>query len=161
MKKNILFVCMGNICRSPAAEGIMKKKINEIGLLANFEIDSAGTLNYHSGELPDPRMILHASKRGYRLDHRARQFNPSTDFEKFDYILTMDDDNYYEITSLDKWNQYKNKIFRITEFLKDKNITEVPDPYYGGDAGFEKVIEILEKAIDKFISELNTGNNIK
>ncbi len=73
----------------------------------------------------------------------------------------MDDDNYYEITSLDKWNQYKNKIFRITEFLKDKNITEVPDPYYGGDAGFEKVIEILEKAIDKFISELNTGNNIK
>lgn len=161
MKKNILFVCMGNICRSPAAEGIMKKKINEIGLLANFEIDSAGTLNYHSGELPDPRMILHASKRGYRLDHRSRQFNPSTDFEKFDYILTMDDDNYYEITSLDKWNQYKNKIFRITEFLKDKNITEVPDPYYGGDAGFEKVIEILEKAIDKFISELNTGNNIK
>jgi len=145
---------MGNICRSPAAEGIMKKKLEEKGIEDQFVIDSAGTIDYHAGELPDQRMIDHASKRGYNLDHRARQFDPSADFDNFDYILTMDEDIYSEITSLDKNKMYVNKIFRMTDFQTNKNITEVPDPYYSGSSGFEKVLDILEESIDGFINKV-------
>lgn len=145
---------MGNICRSPAAEGIMKKKISENRLANKIFIDSAGTIGYHTGELPDERMQAFAKKRGYNLEHKARKFNPGSDFEKFYYILTMDDDNYFEITRLDKEEKYKNKIFRITDFQNNKDITEVPDPYYGGGSGFENVLNILEESIDGFINKI-------
>ena len=152
-KTSVLFICMGNICRSPAAEGIMKKKISENGFADKIFADSAGTIGYHTGESPDERMQAFAKKRGYNLEHKARRFNPNSDFEKFDYILTMDDDNYFEITRLDADKKYKDKIFRITDFQKDEDITEVPDPYYGGSAGFEKVLNILEASIDGFIKK--------
>jgi len=109
---------MGNICRSPTAEGIAKKYLEKRGLDGLIKIDSAGTLDYHAGELPDSRMILHASKRGYRLDSKARQFNPIKDFEYFDYIVTMDEDNYSEITSLDKKNKYTDKVFKDGKLWK-------------------------------------------
>ena len=154
MKKKILFVCMGNICRSPAAEGIAKKLSEKRGLDSKVEIDSAGTLDYHTGELPDQRMIKHASRRNYKLDSRARQFNPEKDFEHFDYIVTMDDDNYYEITSLDRRNQYKNKVFKMVSFGNKIKVDEVPDPYYSGSDGFENVLDILEDSVEGLLTKV-------
>jgi protein-tyrosine phosphatase len=138
---------MGNICRSPAAEGIMKKLVDQNNLKNKIEIDSAGTLDYHAGELPDPRMIRFAAERGYELNHRARQFDPQTDFEKFDYIVTMDHENFEEISSLDFENKYQNKIYNMVDFLKNLKASEVPDPYYNGKDGFEKVLDILEDSV--------------
>ena len=154
MNKRILFVCMGNICRSPAAEGIAKKFLEKKGLDGTIEIDSAGTLDYHEGELPDPRMIKHASKRGYKLDSRARQFNPNNDFDHFDYIVTMDDDNYSEITSLDKKNKYKDKVYRMVSFGNKLKVNEVPDPYYSRSDGFEYVLDILEDSVDGLLKKV-------
>ena len=154
MKKRILFVCMGNICRSPAAEGIAKKFLEKRGLDGLIEIDSAGTLDYHTGELPDSRMILNASKRGYRLDSKARQFNPNNDFGNFDYIVTMDEDNYSEITSLDRNNKYKDKIFKMVSFGNSYKVDEVPDPYYSGSDGFEYVLDILEDSVNGLINKV-------
>jgi len=145
---------MGNICRSPAAEGIAKKIINENGLNGTIEIDSAGTLGYHTGELPDSRMIKHASKRGYMLDSSARQFNPKNDFEYFDYIVTMDDNNYSEITSLDRKNKYSNKVFKMVSFGNKIKVNEVPDPYYSGSHGFENVLDILEDSVEGLINKV-------
>ena len=154
MKKRILFVCMGNICRSPAAEGIAKKFLENRGLNGTIEIDSAGTLDYHTGELPDQRMIKHASTRGYTLNSAARQFNPKKDFEYFDYIVTMDDDNYDEITSLDKKNKYKQKVFKMVSFGNKIKVNEVPDPYYSGSQGFEFVLDILEDSVQGLINKV-------
>lgn len=142
----VLFVCMGNICRSPAAEGIFRKLVETEKLENIIKIDSAGTIGYHSGEMPDARMRSHALKRGYELSSRARQFNPAKDFEEFDYIVTMDNDNYSDITELDNKNIYKNKIIKMCDFSSDKSVKEVPDPYYSGATGFEFVLDILEDA---------------
>jgi len=154
MKKKILFVCMGNICRSPAAEGIAKKLVEEKGFDYKIEIDSAGTLDYHAGESPDERMIRHASKRGYLLDSHARQFDSKKDFEYFDYIVTMDDDNFSEITSLDKNNKYSNKVFKMVSFGSKLKVDEVPDPYYTGSDGFEYVLDILEDSIEGLLKKV-------
>lgn len=154
IKKKILFVCMGNICRSPAAEGIAKKILEEKKLNEFIEVDSAGTLDFHTGELPDQRMIRHASKRGYTLDSVARQFNPSEDFEKFNYIITMDNDNYSAITSLDKKDKFKDKVFKIVTFSKKIKVNEVPDPYYSGSQGFEFVLDILADAVEEVINKV-------
>jgi len=145
---------MGNICRSPAAEGIAKKILERKGLNGTIEIDSAGTLGYHTGELPDQRMIKHASRRGYILDSTARQFNPRIDFDYFDYILTMDDDNYSEITSLDRKNKYNDKVFKMVSFGNKIKVNEVPDPYYSGSQGFENVLDILEDSIEGLINKV-------
>jgi len=153
-KKKILFVCMGNICRSPAAEGIAKKILERKGLNGKIEIDSAGTLDYHTGELPDQRMIKHASKRGYVLDSSARQFNPKKDFDYFDYIVTMDDNNYSEITSLDRQNKYKDKVMKMVSFGNKIKVGEVPDPYYSGSHGFELVLDILEDSVEGLINKV-------
>lgn len=145
---------MGNICRSPAAEGIAKNLLAKRGLNGTIEIDSAGTLDYHEGESPDPRMIAHAAKRNYSLDSLARQFDPKKDFEYFNYIVTMDDDNYEEITSLDKKNKYKNKIFKIVSFVNNHKVDEVPDPYYSGSDGFELVLNILEDSVSGLLKKV-------
>lgn len=145
---------MGNICRSPAAEGIAKTLAEKRGFDGKVEIDSAGTLDYHEGELPDPRMMKHASKRGYNLDSKARQFNPEKDFEHFDYIVTMDDDNYNKITSLDRRDRYKKKIFKMVSFGNKIKVNEVPDPYYSGSDGFEHVLDILEDSIDGLLNKV-------
>ena len=145
---------MGNICRSPAAEGIAKKLVEEKSFNGKIEIDSAGTLDYHAGESPDERIIRHASKRGYKLDSRARQFNSKKDFEYFDYIVTMDDDNFSEITSLDKNKKYNNKVFKMVSFGSKLKVDEVPDPYYTGSDGFEYVLDILEDSIEGLLKKV-------
>ena len=145
---------MGNICRSPAAEGIAKKMLKERDLNGNIEIDSAGTLDYHSGEMPDSRMIKHAAKRGYTLDSLARQFNPKNDFEYFDYIVTMDDDNYSEIISLDGESKFRHKLFKVVNFGNKTDVQQVPDPYYSGSSGFELVLDILEDSVEGLINKV-------
>ena len=143
-KKKVLFVCLGNICRSPAAEGIMKSIARKNNYNERIEIDSAGTIGYHAGEQPDARMKSSARKRGYILDSIARKFNPDVDFDYFDYIVAMDNENYYTLLELDLEGKYIDKIHKIIEFSSIKDIDEVPDPYYGGSSGFEIVLNILE-----------------
>ena len=158
-KKRILFVCMGNICRSPAAEAIMKKVIADKDLSNQIEVDSAGTIDYHEGEYADERMQKHAEKRGYKLGHIARGFKPGIDFNSSDYIVTMDYNNYYDIVHMDSKNQYSNKIFRLSEFAVNIKFDEVPDPYYGGDKGFEIVLDIIEDACKGLMEKIK--NDIK
>ncbi|MBW7887483.1 MAG: low molecular weight phosphotyrosine protein phosphatase [Bacteroidetes bacterium] len=146
----VLFVCLGNICRSPAAEGIMKKKAEGLPI----EIDSAGTAGYHIGELPDSRMRSHASKRGYHLTSRARQFDAAVDFEKFDYIVVMDENNKRSIEYLDRRKHYHQKISLMTEYCQTMQADEVPDPYYGGPDGFEHVLDILEDACSGLLKKI-------
>ena len=159
INKKILFVCMGNICRSPAAEGVMKTFVEKEGLTDNIFVDSAGTIGYHAGEPADARMIEHAARRGYDLTSISRKFNASSDFENFDYIITMDDDNYKDIKGLDYSGKYKNKIFKMVDFSRNLKVTEVPDPYYGGWDGFENVINILEDACAGLLDRIK--NEIK
>ncbi|MDY0082719.1 MAG: low molecular weight protein-tyrosine-phosphatase [Ignavibacteriaceae bacterium] len=150
----VLFVCTGNICRSPAAEGIMEKKLIDSGLDKYVETDSAGTIGYHTNELPDERMRKNALKRGYKLEHYARKFNPDIDGKYFDYILVMDEDNYNALIRMDVNGTYSDKILRTTDFSSDNKIREVPDPYYGGDEEFERVLDILENSIDNFLKTI-------
>jgi len=147
---------MGNICRSPAAEGIFNKLVSDVKLENKIITDSAGTIDYHAGELPDIRMRKHALQRGYVLDSRARQFNPKQDFDEFDFIITMDNANYNDIIRLDIDKLYRNKIFKMADFYSDKNVKEVPDPYNGGNAGFEKVLDILEDSTKHLLKKIRT-----
>jgi protein-tyrosine phosphatase len=151
--KKILFVCLGNICRSPAAEGIMKKKSEGMPI----EIDSAGTAGYHIGELPDSRMRTHARKRNYSLDSFARQFDPARDFETFDLIIAMDKSNFRDLRSFDRSGKYHNKIVMMTDFCETMKVNEVPDPYYDGPEGFEHVLDILEDACSGLLKKLKNA----
>ena len=153
-KKKILFVCLGNICRSPSAEAVMTRLLKNNNLVDSVEVDSAGTIDYHEGEPADARMRVYAEKRGYNLNSVARKFNPDTDFEKFDYIITMDNNNFEEIKALDLDNKFTKNIFRMTDFLKNYDVTEIPDPYYGGREGFENVLDILEDAATGLLEKL-------
>lgn len=149
-KKKILFVCLGNICRSPAAEGVMRTLAKGLPV----EIDSAGTAGYHIGELPDARMRSHAAKRGYSLTHHARQFDPGKDFERFDLILAMDANNMRDLRAMDRNKQYGHKLKMMTEYSRSLKVTDVPDPYYGGPEGFEHVLDILEDACGGLLKKL-------
>lgn len=146
MKKKILFVCWGNICRSPSAEAIFKFLIKKKGLSNCFEIDSAGTIAAHSGERADLRMRQHAQFRGYSLDSISRKVKPDVDFNYFDYIIAMDDQNYNDLISMAINDDQIDKIRKITDYSKKFNYNEVPDPYYGGNKGFELVLDLLEDA---------------
>lgn len=150
----VIFVCMGNICRSPSGEAVMNKFVKKAGLENEIECDSAGTIAYHEGEQADSRMKRHAIKRGYRLTSVARKFK-DIDFEKFDYIIAMDNNNLRDLKSFDRGNKYSNKIFKMTDFSSEKKYDEVPDPYYSGPEGFELVLDILEDScaglLDKII----------
>lgn len=144
MKTKILFVCLGNICRSPAAEGIMRDMVEKNGSADRFEIDSAGTYGGHRGELPDPRMRHAASRRGYTLTHRSRQVREE-DFERFDLIVAMDDMNYETLHRMAPSREAARRIFRMAEFFRrHPDRTYVPDPYYEGHEGFELVLDMLE-----------------
>ncbi len=146
----ILFVCLGNICRSPAAEGVMKSLVKGLPI----EIQSAGTAGYHIGELPDSRMRSHARKRGYDLISRAQQFDPSSHFETFDHIIAMDENNLRDLKSMDRHKKYQHKLSLMTDYSEILDVTEVPDPYYGGPAGFEHVLDILEDACAGLLKQL-------
>ena len=136
---------MGNICRSPAAEGILRSKAEKAGLAEHYAIDSAGTYSGHSGDLPDPRMREAAQRRGYRLTHRARPVLDE-DFSRFDMLIAMDERNYDALDRLAFTLEDKAKIYRMTDFSSRHDYDHVPDPYYEGREGFELVLDLLEDA---------------
>lgn len=142
-KIRVLFVCLGNICRSPAAEGVMLRTVARMGMADRWEIDSAGTGNYHIGDLADPRMRHHAASRGLKLLHRARQVSVS-DFDDFDLIIGMDASNLRNLRALSPTVETDRKIVAMSEFFPDAPYDYVPDPYYEGDEGFELVLDLLE-----------------
>lgn len=151
----ILFVCLGNICRSPSAEGVMKQVIEKAGREDDFIIDSAGILSYHQGELPDSRMRAHASRRGYSLTHRSRPVC-TEDFYNFDLIIGMDDRNMDDLKDRAPSPEEWNKIHRMTEYCtKFTHADHVPDPYYGGSEGFEHVLDLLEDACAGLLEKLS------
>ncbi|HSH30622.1 MAG TPA: low molecular weight protein-tyrosine-phosphatase [Thiohalobacter sp.] len=144
-KVRILFVCMGNICRSPTAQGVFEKVVEEAGLGHRIEIHSAGTHAYHVGKPPDPRSQEAASKRGYDLSaQRARKVQVE-DFIEFDYVLAMDRSNYVDLQEL-VLPDYEQRLKLFLEFAQELEDTDVPDPYYGGKQGFERVLDLIEAA---------------
>ncbi|WP_336128709.1 low molecular weight protein-tyrosine-phosphatase [Mesoflavibacter sp. CH_XMU1422-2] len=149
----ILMVCLGNICRSPLAEGILKSKLD-----SNFIVESAGTAAYHVGNKPDPRSIAVARQNGLNItNQRARKFNKE-DFENFDIIYAMDNSNYQNIIALAENDQQKDKVKLIlNESFPDKNL-DVPDPYYGGEKGFENVYNMLDNACEIIAKRINTSS---
>lgn len=154
----VLFVCLGNICRSPAAEGIFRHKLKEHGLEGKVTHDSSGTGGWHIGHPPDGRMTAHAKERGYDLsDLKARKFHAVNDFKNFDLILTMDDSNYYDVLNFTMEKSLHAKVKKMTSYCKIHDIGEVPDPYYRDEEGFEHVLDILEDACDQLIAEIKTG----
>lgn len=147
----VLMVCLGNICRSPMAEGILRKKIIDRKL--NIQVDSAGTANFHVGEAPDSRAIQTAKKFGVDLsDLRGRQFT-ETDFDKFDHIFVMDDSNKSNVLKLARNDNDKKKVQLFLELVDEYKLKDVPDPWFGGDEGFIEVFEMLEKACENFLAQ--------
>ncbi|WP_294609589.1 low molecular weight protein-tyrosine-phosphatase [uncultured Bacteroides sp.] len=152
--RKILFVCLGNICRSSSAEGVMKHLLEEAGLENEFVIDSAGILSYHQGELPDSRMRAHAVRRGYDLIHRSRPVR-TEDFYDFDLIIGMDDRNIEDLKERAPSPEELKKIHRMTEYCtRFIHADHVPDPYYGGAEGFEYVLDLLEDACAGLLEHL-------
>ncbi len=146
MKKSILFVCLGNICRSPAAEAVMNKLIKKEKLEEDISCDSAGILDYHQGEPADVRMQMHANRRGYFLESISRPVNPKEDFDRFDMIIGMDEQNIRDLRLRVRSEDDLKKIYLITDFCRRKKYDRIPDPYMGKEKGFELVIDILEDA---------------
>lgn len=150
--KSILFVCLGNICRSPAAEGIMRSIASD----SDITIDSAGTGGYHIGQLPDKRMRIHASQRGLRLDHHCRQVSPS-DFEDFDLIIGMDGSNIANLRRIAPSPEAEKKIHAMAEYFNPSTHWDhVPDPYYEGAEGFELVLDLLEEGCQNLLNQITT-----
>ncbi len=150
---SVLFVCMGNICRSPTAHGVFRQYLKDAGLSHIVSVDSAGTHAYHIGEEPDKRSQQHALKRGYDLsDLTARQVKPQ-DFEDYDFVLVMDWDNYAIAEKLAP-RQHQHKLKRLTEFCRNISASVVPDPYYKGNEGFEEVLDIIEDACDGLLEHI-------
>jgi protein-tyrosine phosphatase len=160
MPYKLLFVCLGNICRSPSAENIMNYLLKQAGLSEQIITDSAGTSSYHIGSPPDRRMRTAAQKRGLELVGEARQFE-EFDFEDFDLILAMDKSNYYDILRLDPRQKYRDKVRLICDFAKSHRDQEVPDPYYGGAEGFNYVLDLLFDACDGLLQYLITEKLIQ
>jgi len=153
-KTKILFICMGNICRSPSAEAVFTGLVQNKGLAKSFEIDSAGTTGYHVGQNADRRMQSHAIKRDFNLTSISRLFNADTDFDHFDLIIGMDDDNMHDLKHMARNKEDLDKLHKMTDFSKEMKYDEVPDPYYGGDAGFELVLDLLEDACEGLLEEV-------
>ncbi len=151
-KVRILFVCMGNICRSPTGEAVLLKKIAERNVADQFVIDSCGTVNHHIGQNADPRMMQSAEARGYDLASIARQFS-TDDFENFDVILAMDRDNFFEILQMDQNNKAEDKLQLFCDFVQSTSGSDVPDPYYGGEQGFDHVLDLIEEGCDAIIDK--------
>ena len=156
----VLFVCLGNICRSPLAQAIFDHKINKYQLTNKFLSDSCGTSDYHIGELPDERTLNCAAKYRLPIDHRARQIN-RVDLREFHYLIAMDFSNKKNINHLlEKFRISHEKVFLIREFQPEPDTLEVPDPYYGGEDGFEEVYQILDDSIEHFLEHLKKGEDI-
>lgn len=143
--KRILFVCLGNICRSAAAEEIMRQMVKQSGMEQDILLDSAGLSSYHQGDPADSRMRAHAARRGYRITHLSRPVGYH-DFFDFDMLVGMDESNLSGLRNLAPGLPEEQKIYRMTDFCRRIPADHVPDPYYGGDSGFETVLDILEDA---------------
>jgi protein-tyrosine phosphatase len=157
MPYTLLFVCLGNICRSPSAENIMNHLLAERQLQDVITCDSAGTSSYHIGSPPDRRMAAAARQRNVLLRGAARQFQPA-DFERFDLILAMDRENYADILSLDPQGRYQHKVKLMCDFCHTYPDREVPDPYYGGADGFNYVIDLLMDACEGLLDSIVQDN---
>lgn len=155
-KHKVLFVCLGNICRSPLAEEVFRTYLQKKGKEAEYLIDSAGLISCHRGELPDERMRSHALKRGYVLTHRSRPVKVD-DFYAFDYIIGMDEANILKLKELAPGIEELDKIRRMVDFCEKPLFDHVPDPYYGGAQGFENVIDMVESACGKLFEEIENN----
>ena len=159
-KYGILFVCLGNICRSPAAQAVMQRLVDERAMTDRFHIDSAGTGGYHIGDLPDKRMRVHARPRGYELTHRARRVEDS-DFEDFDLIVGMDAANVSDLCRRAATIEQERKVVMMGDYIRQfPHYDYVPDPYYEGSEGFELVLDLLEDACDNLLDRILKQNNI-
>lgn len=157
----ILFVCLGNICRSPLAEGIFKKKINEVGLGGLITVDSAGTSNWHVDDPPDGRTLDIALKNGVRLDHFGRQISYK-DLDHFDYIVAMDTENYEDIIHLkNNYGNGKAEIFLMRDYDDQQSGADIPDPYYGGQNGFQLVYDLLDESLSNFLDKIIKDHRLK
>ncbi len=152
-QKRILFVCLGNICRSPAAEGIFRSLVARRHLDGAFVIDSAAIGSWHIGDLPDQRMRRCGARHGYTFDSRARQLT-SDDFARFDYIIGMDYDNLRDIKAKARNAEDEKKVLLMADFLRHHDSATIPDPYYGGDRDFDHVVELLEDACETLLDWL-------
>lgn len=150
----VLFVCLGNICRSPAGEGVLRSIVEENGADNDWVIDSAGTYGGHAGQLPDQRMRIHARRRGYELTHRARRFSPS-EFDDFDIIVPMDSSNERNLRDMARTTEDIEKIIPMISFVgMATRYDHVPDPYYEGSEGFELVLDLLEDGCRNMFRQL-------
>ena len=155
MPRHILFVCLGNICRSCTSEEIFRTLARRAGLDSRYEVDSAGIIDYHEGELPDARMRQTALRHGYRLTHRSRPIRPA-DFERFDLIIGMDDRNCDKLRRLAPTEEGKQKVAAMASYLRHHpEAGFIPDPYYGTEADFELVVELLEDACEGLLEKTN------
>ena len=160
LKYRVLFVCLGNICRSPAAQAVMQRMVDERGLTDRFFIDSAGIGGWHIGDLPDKRMRVHARPRGYELTHRARKVN-SADFEDFDLVVGMDASNVDDLRYLAPTPEQERKVVMMGDYIRQfPHYDHVPDPYYEGSEGFELVLDLLEDACDNLLNRIIEQNKI-
>ncbi len=150
--KRVLFVCLGNICRSPTAEGVMDHLLTERGLEHEVEVDSAGTIAYHVGEGADPRMQRAAAERGYALDSISRQVEEE-DFERFDLVVAMDRSNRQDLEEMAPAGT-ADKLRLLSDFLGEGAPVDVPDPYWGGAKGFDRVIDLIEEACPRILEAL-------
>ena len=158
MSQRILFICLGNICRSCTAEEVFRTLAQRKGIGTQYEVDSAGIIDYHEGELPDARMRRHGNAHGYRFDHRARQISKD-DLLRFDRIMVMDNENYRTVTSLAPDASCINKVEMLASYLRHhEGQTTIPDPYYGTDRDFELVIELLEDACEGLIDHIMSNH---
>lgn len=157
--KKVLFVCLGNICRSPAGEGVLKAVVAQHGDSASWDIDSAGTASYHAGELPDKRMRIHARQRGMELNHICRKVKPS-DFDEFDLIIPMDANNEKDLRRLAPTLEAARKIIPMASFVDGSfGYDYVPDPYYEGAEGFELVLDLLENGCGNLYEILTSSDS--
>jgi len=163
MKINVLFVCLGNICRSPLAEGIFRELVKQHGLFEQISCDSAGTHSYHIGTLPDPRSRRVAADYGITLTHRGRKLS-SEDFANFDYLIAMDESNFENIQTLFRRStglqMTDDRLFLYRDFDPQASTAEVPDPYYEDIAAFEEVYQIVERCGQNFLQYLLERHNL-
>jgi low molecular weight protein-tyrosine phosphatase len=155
----VLFVCMGNICRSPTAQGVFEKLVAETDLSGVVQIDSAGTHTYHVGESPDSRASMAAQRRGIDLSGKKARRVQETDFEAFDYVLAMDRSNFEDLAAL-CLPEHLSKLHLFLDFAPELGMRDVPDPYYGGDTGFERVLDMIEVASSGLLASIRQQHRI-
>lgn len=156
---SVLFVCMGNICRSPTAQGVFEYLVKNEGLTGHIQIDSAGTHAYHVGEGPDSRAMEAAKRRGIDLGTQRARRVAEVDFEHFDLVLAMDQDNYHDLLAVCPAHQ-SEKLRLFLDFAPEAGTREVPDPYYGGGTGFERVLDLVEQAARGLLAEIRQQHGL-